>query len=344
VIIANRVVDGFALRIAEELLDIDSDGEPHRVEAAPALPRGLRRDVGGDEDAVVQPLQAEVDAELGSLRDDGGSLAQLLGQCDVELALAHLAGAVHHIVDVDRERGGAEVRHGPELYRRVAGSAALPPYPERMSTPLTDRPHFPVHPLLRKGVWPIVMAVALLAIIAAVVVPAMQGQFDVAIGMLVVLGLAALAVGALVALGRWGTQRPAAALMRRFPGRLAFPVGMTAESQDALRAAGIELPLTQLVALIDSQHLALWRVAAADRMTDQQPALTIPWTAIDRIYPGSASGRVGVRRVVWRALRLELHGPTGHIDLPLVIAGSPAHGDRLLDALAAHARIAAPRS
>jgi len=49
----------------------------------------------------VQTLKTQAECELSADGYDGGSRAQLVGDVEREALLAHLAGAVHEIANVD---------------------------------------------------------------------------------------------------------------------------------------------------------------------------------------------------------------------------------------------------
>ena len=115
VIVSNREVESFVLRIREKLLEFDFDRELDGVEAAHALRRGDRVDLGGHQDAVVQPLQAQVDAHRSALLDGRHRLAEALGRVELEHALTHLAGAVHDVVH-GHGVGAGHVRHDQRFY------------------------------------------------------------------------------------------------------------------------------------------------------------------------------------------------------------------------------------
>jgi len=63
VIIVNRVVDSVLRRIREKLLEFDFEGPLDRIEAPNALAGEGRIDLAGDQNSVVQPLEAQLDGE-----------------------------------------------------------------------------------------------------------------------------------------------------------------------------------------------------------------------------------------------------------------------------------------
>lgn len=100
----NLVLESFIRRIREKLLDFDFDGLSHLDEAPDALPHSRTVDLQRHEDPIVQGLQSRLDVEFGSgLHSDDG-IAEIIGDRHVERPFTHLAGAVHEVVDVDRER------------------------------------------------------------------------------------------------------------------------------------------------------------------------------------------------------------------------------------------------
>ena len=103
VIVLNREVESFIRRIREKLLEFDLERNAHRVEAPHTLSGRDRRDLGRHQDALVQALEAHVDGEVGTFRDDGGTGSQLLGGGHVDGALPHLTGAVDEVAHVQVE-------------------------------------------------------------------------------------------------------------------------------------------------------------------------------------------------------------------------------------------------
>ena len=115
-ILDNRVVKSFVNRVREKFLNLDFDGQFDLVEASTALAGGDRSDVCRDQDAVVERFEAHVEVHFRVLGDADQGIAEGFGYDDIQLVLAHLAGAVHEVVHRDGERGGGEVRHNRQFY------------------------------------------------------------------------------------------------------------------------------------------------------------------------------------------------------------------------------------
>jgi len=121
-ILDNRVVKSFVNRVREKLLDFDFDRQFDRIEASTALAGGDCGDVRGHENAVVQAFQAHVEVHFRALGNADHGIAEGFWHGDIEVALAHLAGAVHEVVHLNGERGGGEVRHNRRSYAQTGGS------------------------------------------------------------------------------------------------------------------------------------------------------------------------------------------------------------------------------
>jgi hypothetical protein len=108
-IVGNRVIKSFVHRIREKLRKIDLEGNLDVDQAAHALSLGDNIDIAGDEDAVVEGLQSDIEVHVraGLHSDDG--VAEPFGYNDVERVLAHLARTVKKVVHRDGEGGGGEV-------------------------------------------------------------------------------------------------------------------------------------------------------------------------------------------------------------------------------------------
>ena len=115
-LVGDRVVKSFVLRVREKLLDFDFDREFDGVEAAHALPEGDGVDVGRDEDAIVQGLETDIQVDDRAVLHADDSIAEALAENSVKLAFAHLTGTVHEVEHRDGERGGSEIRHEGRFY------------------------------------------------------------------------------------------------------------------------------------------------------------------------------------------------------------------------------------
>ena len=98
---------------------------------------GGRLDLGGDQDAVVQPLEPHVDAHRLALGTTATASPRRSGAVELEGALAHLAGLVHEVVT---GRSKEEVWEGT----RGDSTRVGPAWARDARAVRRDRPNVPV--------------------------------------------------------------------------------------------------------------------------------------------------------------------------------------------------------
>lgn len=116
-IVENRVIKSFVKRIRENVLEFDFYRQMDVGEAATADSVGRSGDMNRGQDAVVQPLETQVDIEDRVGLNGHEALTELLGNNDLELVLAHLAGTMDEVVDPHRVGRLLEFVHNIRVYR-----------------------------------------------------------------------------------------------------------------------------------------------------------------------------------------------------------------------------------
>jgi heme-degrading monooxygenase HmoA len=116
VIVLNNKVKSFVERIREKLGKLDLDRDAHINEAANALALGCGVDFAGDQNAVMQGLQARIDVEHRTLANTDDGVSEVLGRRHIDRLLAHLTGAVHEVDHRDGVRSFLQVWHDRKFY------------------------------------------------------------------------------------------------------------------------------------------------------------------------------------------------------------------------------------
>ena len=118
-LVDDRVVKSFVLRVREKLLNFDLDRQDDIVEAPHTLADSLSLDVSRDQNAVVERFEPDIHVHCGAVFHTDDSIAEAFGDDGVNLVFTHLAGAVHEVEHRNGERGGSEIRHEQRFYALV---------------------------------------------------------------------------------------------------------------------------------------------------------------------------------------------------------------------------------
>ena len=114
------------MRIRENLLDFDLEGQFDINETPHTLPAGDRSDVCRHQNAVVKRLQTHIHMHGFAFACSNNGVAPTFGRCHIDDTFAHLAWATDEVDDVLRKRSLFRVGHPSSL---VTASCA---YAQRM--------------------------------------------------------------------------------------------------------------------------------------------------------------------------------------------------------------------
>jgi hypothetical protein len=94
VVIVTRILEFLCRRIREKFLEFHFDGQADLVEAANALSRRHGGDLGGHENPVVEPLEADIQNEGSSLGDEGHAFTEPRRRGKNEVFFSFFSGAM----------------------------------------------------------------------------------------------------------------------------------------------------------------------------------------------------------------------------------------------------------